>query len=103
MLSLSTAAWVFVALILGKWMAQLWLESLNRKHVLEHAGAVPSAFSGVVAPETYAKSVDYTLAKNRFDQLELTFSMVFLLVVLFSGLLPSLLAFHAGHFGTSNA
>jgi STE24 endopeptidase len=103
MLSLPTAAWVFIALILGKWIAQLWLDSLNRKHVLEHAGSVPPAFSGIVAPETYAKSVDYTLAKNRFDQIELTFSMVFLLLVLFSGFLPSLLAFHVRHFGASNA
>jgi len=76
------------ALIAAKWMAQLWLEWLNQRHVRRNAGAVPSAFAGTVTPETYAKSVDYTLAKSRFEMIELTWSAAVLAAVLFSGVLP---------------
>ena len=75
-------------LILAKWAAQLWLERLNARHVLAHAGAVPEAFKGVVDEATYAKSVQYTLAKGRLDQVEMTYNSVVLLLVLFSGVLP---------------
>jgi len=49
---------------------------------------VPAAFAGTVTPETYAKSVDYTLAKSRLEMVELTWSAAVLSVVLFSGVLP---------------
>ena len=75
-------------LILAKWAAQLWLERLNSRHVLAHAGAVPEAFKGVVDEATYAKSVRYTLAKGRLDQIEVTYNSAVLLLVLFSGVLP---------------
>src|ERR1017187_9231493 len=76
------------ALILTKWIAQTGLEWLNQRHVRRHADAVPSAFAQTITPETYAKSVAYTLAKSRFEIVELTWSAVVLAVVLFSGLLP---------------
>jgi STE24 endopeptidase len=76
------------ALIAAKWMAQLWLEWLNQRHVRRNAGAVPPAFAGTVTPETYAKSVDYTLAKSRFEMIELTWGAAVLATVLFSGVLP---------------
>jgi STE24 endopeptidase len=79
---------VFAVLIGARWLAQLWLELVNQKHVRAHAGAVPDAFKDVVAPETYAKSVDYTLAKSKFHCIELTWSTIVLAVVLFSGVLP---------------
>ena len=75
-------------LILAKWAAQLGLERLNSRHVQAHAGAVPEAFKGVVDDATYAKSVQYTLAKGRLDQISLTYNSVVLLVVLFSTVLP---------------
>ena len=75
-------------LVLARWAVQAWLEQLNRRHVLAHAGAVPEAFKGVMDEATYAKSVHYTLAKGRLDQIEATWSSVVLLAVLFSGLLP---------------
>src|ERR1035438_5237662 len=75
-------------LILAKWAAQLWLERLNSRHVLAHADAVPEAFRGVVDEATYAKSVQYTLAKGRLDQIQVTYNSAVLLVVLFSGVLP---------------
>jgi STE24 endopeptidase len=75
-------------LVLARWTVQAWLEQLNRRHVLAHAGAVPEAFEGVMDEATYAKSVRYTLAKGRLDQIAGTWSSVVLLAVLFSGLLP---------------
>ena len=87
MSSVSVVVWVAL-LILAKWAAQLWLERLNARHVLAHAGAVPEAFQGVVDEATYAKSVHYTLAKGRLDQVEVTYNTAVLLLVLFSTVLP---------------
>ena len=75
-------------LVVTQWAAQIWLEWLNQRHVRRHARAVPPAFAGTLTPETYAKSVDYTLAKSRFEMVELTWGAVVLAVVLFSGVLP---------------
>jgi STE24 endopeptidase len=75
-------------LIGAKWLAQIWLECLNQRHVRRHAGEVPAAFAGSITPEVYAKSVAYTLAKSRFDMIELTWGAGLLAAVLFSGFLP---------------
>jgi STE24 endopeptidase len=72
-------------LILAKWAAQLWLERLNSRHVLANASAVPDAFKGVVDEATYTKSVQYTLAKGRLDQIQVTYNSAVLLVVLSAG------------------
>jgi STE24 endopeptidase len=90
-----------VALILARWGAELGLEWLNRRNVLAHAGSVPDAVKGIVDEPTYARSVEYTLAKGRFRTLELTFSTVLLLAVLMSGLLPWAFGAVARSFGTS--
>src|SRR5437870_6735120 len=79
---------VVVGLVLGKWAVQLWLNDLNRRYVLAHAGTVPEAFKGMVDEPTYAKSVKYTLAKGRLDQIDTTYDAVLLLLVLLSGVLP---------------
>jgi len=76
------------ALIAAKWTAQIWLEWLNQRHVRRNAGAVPAAFAGTVTPETYAKSIAYTLAKSRFEMIECTYGAAVLAGVLFSGFLP---------------
>jgi STE24 endopeptidase len=88
-------------LIAAKWCAQLWLDRLNEKHVRAHADAVPEAFKGVIDADTYAKSVRYTLANSRFDQVELTYDALILAVVLFSGVLLSAFRIFTGHFGGS--
>jgi STE24 endopeptidase len=80
---------VFIlCLITLKWVAQLWLERLNEANVRANAGAVPERLKGVIDPPTYAKTVEYTLAKSRFRKLELTYDAVVLVLVLFSGVLP---------------
>jgi len=77
-----------LTLIAAKWLAQLWLERVNDRHVEAHAGEIPEAFRNVTTPENYAKSVAYTLAKSRLEKIELTYSAIVLAAVLFSGALP---------------
>ena len=98
---MNVAGLIVVALILARWAAELWLSSLNRRHVLAHAEAVPEAFRGIVDEPTYKKSVAYTLAKARFGSIEETYGTVVLIVVLFSGVLPFAFHFFAHHHGTS--
>jgi STE24 endopeptidase len=79
---------ICAALIAAKWAAQMTLEWLNRRHVQAHAAAVPEAFAGTVTPETYDKSVKYTLAKGQLEMVELTWNAALLAIVLFNGVLP---------------
>ena len=95
------AGLMVAALLFARWAVQLWLARLNERYVLAHAGAIPSTFQGMVDAETYAKSVRYTLAKNRFGQLESTYESLVLAVLLFSGVLPWAFDFFTDHFGAS--
>ncbi|HZM04852.1 MAG TPA: M48 family metallopeptidase [Candidatus Saccharimonadales bacterium] len=79
---------ICLLLIGAKWAAQMGLDHLNQRHVRAHAGEVPPAFKDAITPETYAKSVDYTLAKSRFHRVEITWEAVVLIALLFSGVLP---------------
>ena len=80
--------WTALALILGKAVAEIALARLNRKYVLANRERLPEAFAGVMEPEAYAKSVEYTLAKNRLAQFETIYDTCVLLLALFSGFLP---------------
>jgi STE24 endopeptidase len=84
--------WLTLGLILARLAAELWLASLNHRHVLAHAGEMPKAFRGIIDEPTYKESVAYTLAKGRLGNIEGTYNTGVLLVVLFSGALPW--AFH---------
>lgn len=75
-------------LILLRLATEQWLAWLNRRHVAQHASAVPEAFRDVIDPATYTKSVRYTLAKSRFGQVEEIYGTAILLIVVFSGVLP---------------
>jgi len=88
--------WSALALIVARWAAELWLAHLNRRHVLAHADVVPEAFKEIIDPATYTKSVQYTLAKSRFGQIEDTYDMGVLLAALFSGVLPWAFGLFAG-------
>jgi len=77
-----------LVLVLTRWAAQVWLELSNQRHVRAHVAAVPEALKGCIRPDTYAKSVDYTLAKGRFSQMEDAWNTAVLVAVLFSGVLP---------------
>jgi STE24 endopeptidase len=94
-------AWAAAGLILARLAAEFWLSALNRRHVLAHADTVPEAFREIIDEPAYKKSVDYTLAKARFGNVEEVYGTVVLLVILFSGILPFIFRFFAQHYGTS--
>ena len=63
---MNIVVWITLGLILARLAAELWLASLNRRHVLAHADEMPPAFRGIIDEPAYKKSVAYTLAKGRF-------------------------------------
>src|SRR5688572_22760450 len=92
---------VALILIVARLAAELFLARLNRRHVLAHAEDVPGAFRGLIDEETYARSVQYTLAKNRFGQFTDIYHTVLVLLVLFSGALPWAFQLFQGWLGHS--
>jgi STE24 endopeptidase len=79
---------VVVALIVLKLLAELSLALLNRAEVRRHAARAPAAVAAIMDEATYQKSVEYTLAKNRFGVVEEVFDTGVLLAVLAGGVLP---------------
>src|SRR5215211_634406 len=98
---MSPIAVIAFVLILARAIAELWLSGLNQRHVCGNAHQVPSAFRGMIDEATYRRSVDYTLAKNRFGDVVTLFDAVLLIAVLFSGILPWAFARFTAAFGTS--
>jgi STE24 endopeptidase len=56
--------------------------------VRANSGAVPAPFAEIIDTPTYSRSVVYTLAKGEFHIIELTYDLLILLALLFSGVLP---------------
>ncbi|MGH8024595.1 MAG: M48 family metallopeptidase, partial [Limisphaerales bacterium] len=81
-------AWIAAGLIWVRLAAELWLAALNRRHVMAHAGAVPLPFQSFIDKSVYDKSLAYTLARQRFGNIEDLYNTVILMVFLFSGILP---------------
>jgi len=92
--------WVVVFIILAKWLVQLWLNRVNRRHVQAHADRLPEAFRETMDKATYGKSVDYTLACNALSTFSISWHFVVLMTVLFSGVLPWLFDWYSSQFGT---
>lgn len=88
-------------LIAARLIADASLGWLNRRHVHQHAHEIPEAFRGTVDAPTYAKSVDYTLAKSRLGQWSDLWDTLVLAGILFSGLLPSSLGYLRSQLGMS--
>lgn len=80
--------WLAAGLVILKSAAEFFLNRLNADYVRERAGKMPPVFEGMIDEEIYARSVDYTLAKNRLDQFSNPCSLIILLAVLFLGFLP---------------
>ncbi len=90
-----------LGLLLARWAAERWLAHLNRQHVQAHADRIPEAFAEVMDPPTYAKSVRYTLARNRFARFGDSYGTLILVAVLFSGVLPWAFDWTRAHAGES--
>jgi STE24 endopeptidase len=80
---------------------KLWLERINRRYTLAHADAVPPTFRDTMDPQTYRKSVDYTLAKSHLHTVEIIIGTVVLALVLLGGLLPKLFDLWSAWLGAS--
>jgi STE24 endopeptidase len=87
---------VFVALFLILFAVEcaieLGLNELNLRHVRARAadGRIPAAFEGKISSADYDRSVEYTLAKGRFQRWAEIYGRLVALLVLFSGALPFL-------------
>ncbi len=90
-----------LALVVLRWVAAALLEWINRRHVDAHRGSIPEALRGTVDDATYARSVDYTLAKSRFGQWSDLWDNGVLVAVLFLGALPALWMAFQDRWGTS--
>ncbi len=76
----------FVTGLIGlRWFGQWVLARRNQNHVEAHRSRVPPAFRGLMDAPTYAKSVDYTVAKARFSHWECAREAVVLGLVLWMG------------------
>ena len=80
--------WLAAGLAVLKSAAEFFLDRLNADYVRERAGKMPPVFEGMIDEETYNRSVDYTLAKNRLGQFSNPCGLIILLAALFSGFLP---------------
>lgn len=89
-------------MILARLAVELWLSSLNRRHVLAHASEVPPAFREFIDPAVYHRSIAYTLARERFGSVEAVYSTAVLLAVLFGGMLPRALQLFSRGLGESS-
>lgn len=96
----STAAFVLL-LLLARWIAQLGLEQLNQRHVQNHASMIPVPLQQIIDPTAYRRSIQYTLARSRLQQLECTVDLIVLIAVLYSGLLGAWYQIVQDHFGSS--
>jgi STE24 endopeptidase len=101
MFAFTAMTWLAAGLLAAKAAAQLWLEWLNHSHVLAHAGSIPEPFKGVIDQATYTKSVNYTLARSRFEQMETIWDTIVLLVALLTGILPFTFKAFGERFGFS--
>lgn len=96
---MTTVLTVFLLLLLAKIVGELTLDWLNRGNVQRFAGARPEGLEEVVDEETYRKSVDYTLARNRFGMVNTVYDAVILVAILVFGLLPWLYALFGAWLG----
>jgi STE24 endopeptidase len=76
---------LFLAALLGGLLLQLWLIARQGRHVIAHAGEVPAAFAGRVAPEQHRKAAAYTLAKLGISRWDLALGAVLTLFWTLSG------------------
>lgn len=91
---------VFIVVLAAKTLAELYLLLLNRRNVLANAAAVPEAYQGVVDEQTYRRSVEYTLSKQRVGLWETLYDAVVLALVVGTGFLGWLYGAFTGLLGT---
>ena len=93
---------VFFILFTLEFLVEFGLNELNLRYVRARWAErkIPDFFQGKIDPADYEKSVEYTLAKGRFQRWAEIYDGVVTLLVLFSGALPFLDKFSAQLAGT---
>jgi STE24 endopeptidase len=86
---------IVAVLIVLRLVAELVLSLLNCAEAKKHASTPPPAVAAITDADSYAKSVEYTLAKGKFGRIELVWDALVILVVLSSGVLPWIYGFFA--------
>ena len=83
---------LFLALFALEFLVEFGLNELNLRYVRArwNERKVPDFFQGKIDAGEYDKSVQYTLAKGKFQRWAEIYGRLVTLVVLFSGLLPFL-------------
>jgi STE24 endopeptidase len=86
----SLIVWLYLALFTLEFVVDFGLNELNLRYVRERAAekVIPEFFRGKMSPEEYGQSVQYTLAKGRFQRWTEIYGRWVTLVILFGGLLP---------------
>jgi len=90
-----------LGLVVLRWIAGAGLEWVNRRHAEAHRAAVPGALRDTIDDATYARSIDYTLAKSSFGQWSDLWENGVLVAAVFLGPLPALWNWFQNHFGNS--
>src|SRR5437867_11026840 len=83
---------LFLALFALEFLVEFDLNELNLRYVRARWSErkIPDFFQGKINAREYDKSVQYTLAKGKFQRWTEIYDHLVILVVLFSGLLPFL-------------
>ena len=86
---------LFLIVFTAEFLVEFSLNELNLRYVRARWAErkIPDFFHGKINSEDYDKSVEYTLAKGRFERWDEIYGRVLALIILFSGLLPFLDAF----------
>ncbi|MCC5025366.1 MAG: M48 family metallopeptidase [Candidatus Synoicihabitans palmerolidicus] len=79
---------IALVLILARLVAEMVLAGLNRREIARHAKKAPDAVAAIMDEATYRQSVEYTMAKARFNNLTMVFDAGVLALLLASGFLP---------------
>jgi len=82
---MNTFTGLFIIMLVLATGTQLWLTKRQYNRVYAHRGKVPPPFSDNIPLEAHQKAADYTIAKIRFERMDLVFSAIILLFWTFGG------------------
>lgn len=77
----------FLAFFAAEFLIERVLAVLNAQRVRSFRGRMPAELHGLVTPETFERSIDYTLARIRFGHAAAIYGALVTLAVLMSGFL----------------
>ena len=83
--AMPTFTLIFLCALLGNAVLQAWLMQRQKRHVLAHRAAVPTAFASMVTLEQHQKAADYTVAKASLGQFAIVIETVILLALTLGG------------------